>query len=152
MDKEFFLKTNYVDKLRNIDPNSLGLWGKMNVHQMAEHMVLAFKTANGKIKVEEIITPPEKIQRSQEFILSDIPFKENTKNVLLPSEPFPIRNGNYQEVLDKLEAEIVEMFRVYDENPDLKLRNPIFGDLDRNLQIHLLHKHATHHLKQFGLM
>ncbi len=115
-------------------------------------MVLAFKTANGKIKVEEIITPPEKIQRSQEFILSDIPFKENTKNVLLPAEPFPIRNANYQEVLDKLEAEIAEMFRVYDEKPDLKLRNPIFGDIDRNLQIHLLHKHATHHLKQFGLL
>ena len=152
MDKEIFLRTIFVDKLRNVDPNSLGLWGKMNVHQMAEHMVLAFKTANGKIKVEEIITPPEKIQRSQEFILSDIPFKENTKNVLLPAEPFPIRNANYQEVLDKLEAEIEEMFRVYDEKPDLKLRNPIFGDIDRNLQIHLLHKHATHHLKQFGLL
>ncbi|MBK7231156.1 MAG: hypothetical protein IPH93_02485 [Saprospiraceae bacterium] len=152
MDKEIFLRTIFVDKLRNVDPNSLGLWGKMNVHQMAEHMVLAFKTANGKIKVEEIITPPEKIQRSQEFILSDIPFKENTKNVLLPAEPFPIRNANYQEVLDKLEAEIAEMFRVYDEKPDLKLRNPIFGDIDRNLQIHLLHKHATHHLKQFGLL
>lgn len=60
MDKEIFLRTIFVDKLRNVDPNSLGLWGKMNVHQMAEHMVLAFKTANGKIKVEEIITPPEK--------------------------------------------------------------------------------------------
>ena len=30
--------------------------------------------------------------------------------------------------------------------------NPIFGDLDFAANVQLLHKHALHHLRQFGLV
>ncbi|MBK9270966.1 MAG: hypothetical protein IPM48_05170 [Saprospiraceae bacterium] len=151
-EKEHFLKNELIHKLHQLDPEARGLWGKMNAHQMVEHLVDAFKIGNGRTVVKDILTPLDKIEKIQAFVLSDIPFKENTKNVLLSEEPEPIRNPNYQEVIHSLAFEIEEVFRVYDQNEKLLLRNPIFGDLGRQLQISLLHKHASNHLRQFGVM
>lgn len=55
----------------------------MNAHEMVEHMIGSFKVANGKIGIREIVTPLERLDKLQAFIMSDIPFKENTKNALM---------------------------------------------------------------------
>jgi hypothetical protein len=34
----------------------------------------------------------------------------------------------------------------------LTTRNPFFGDLNFAENVHLLHKHALHHLRQFGVV
>lgn len=149
--KENFLRFEFIPHLKNLDPQAKGSWGKMNVHQMVEHMSYAFRLANGRIQVEKILTPEDKIPRMQAFVLSENPFKENTPNALLPDDPIPIVHPDYADALGELKNEISEFFRVYDAQENLKIRNPFFGDLDRELNVSLLYKHALHHLRQFGI-
>ncbi len=95
MDKKLFLTSKFINLLQPLDPNSNGKWGLMNVHQMVEHLIESFKVANGNVIVNEIITPLEKLEKMQSFIRSEIPFKENTKNALMPDTPAPIINIDY---------------------------------------------------------
>ena len=69
MNKKLFLTSKFINLLQPLDPNSNGEWGLMNVHQMVEHLIESFKVANGSIIVNEIITPFEKIEKMQSFII-----------------------------------------------------------------------------------
>ena len=151
-DKNQFLQHQFIKLLQDADPSTQPKWGRMSFQHMVEHMVLVMKNANGKLKVAEMKTPPEKIQAFQDFIMSDKEFRENTKSPAFPEEPLPLRFSSVQEGIDKLEKEIKDYFNVYEATPGLKITNPVFGDLDYELSSTLLYKHAQHHLKQFGLL
>ena len=72
--KENFLKNEYLPLIRSLNPNSNRKWGKMNVHQMIEHMTEAFRMGNGKDVYTGILTPEERLPKAEAFILSDLPF------------------------------------------------------------------------------
>ncbi len=151
MNKAAFLREEFSKNLRKLAPDAKGNWGVMNAHEMVEHMIRSFKVANGKIAVREIVTPLERLEKLQAFIMSDIPFKENTKNALMGERPDPIQHMHFEEAIQELENEINYMFEVYKAKEDLQIRNPIFGDLNFEQNVALLYKHAVHHLKQFGI-
>ena len=83
--------------------------------------------------------------------MSDKPFRENTVNPLLPKDPAPVTLPGVEQALHELEMEIEHFFSVFDANQELSTRNPIFGDLNFEMNVHLLYKHSWHHLKQFGV-
>ena len=86
-EKENFLRTNLISYLQRLNPSTPPKWGKMNVQQMIEHFAGdAVRNASGKLKMERILTPPEKLQKVREFMMSDKPFKENTINPLMGTE------------------------------------------------------------------
>lgn len=122
--KENFLKKDYIPKLQSLDPNASARWGKMNVQQMIEHMIDAFHNANGKKVFSGILSPDERIEKMQAFLLSDKPFKENTKNVLMPEDPLPVRYSTVAEAIDVLEREIYDFFSYWEINKNTSLRNP----------------------------
>lgn len=147
-----FLQHELIPILRNADASAPSQWGKMSFQHMVEHMVLVFKSANGKIKTLEVKTPADKIAAFQEFIMSDKEFRENTKSPAFPEEPLPLHFHSAEEGINKLQKEIADFITVYESTPGLTITNPVFGDLDYNLSVNLLYKHAVHHLKQFKLM
>ena len=53
---------------------------------------------------------------------------------------------------EKLQKELDYFFEEFTANSGLKTRNPFFGKLNYEMNVQLLHKHAMHHLKQFGLV
>ncbi len=136
--------------LRQIPPNTQPLWGVMTLQHMVEHMADALRMANGKDQYTQLITPEDKIEKMQAFILSDKPFRENTPNPLLPKVPGPCRNGSLSESIEELEKEIDDFFSYFEQHPDARLLNPFFGYLNFDLYLRLLAKHARHHLRQFG--
>lgn len=148
--KAAFLRSEFVNKLRGIDPGTKGLWGKMNVQQMVEHMSYAMRQASGK-DLYTIMTPAEHLPRMQAFMMSDKPFRENTPNQLLPDEPEPAKQATIEASLQELQAEIDHFFGVFANETDKTITNPFFGDLNYEMQVQLLHKHAWHHLQQFGV-
>jgi hypothetical protein len=153
MEKESFLRTKFVACLQRLDPATAPRWGKMSVQQMIEHFAGdALRNASGRLKIETIITPPENLERFREFMLSNKPFKENTRNPLMGEEPPPLRYKTVQGAIGALQQELICFFEVFEKNPDLITRNPFFGDLNFVQNIHLLHKHALHHLRQFGVV
>lgn len=84
-------------------------------------------------------------------MLSEKPFKENTPNPLLSEVPAPVRNISAEEALSELQTELNYFFSVFEKNNLQVTRNPFFGDLNYEENIHLLNKHVIHHLRQFAV-
>ncbi len=110
----------------------------------------AVRVASGKLTVP-VVTPAEHLPKMQDFIRSDKPFRENTRNPIMPEVPAPVRQPTISKALDKLQAELDYFFEVFRANEKLTTTNPIFGELDYELNVQLLYKHAVHHLRQFGV-
>jgi hypothetical protein len=151
IEKENFLRTRLVRYLQQIDPSTPPLWGKMNVQQMIEHIAGFIMVASGRKQFDTIVTPSERLDKMREFLMSDKPFRENTKNPLLGEEPEPLRYKTVQGAIGALQQELIYFFQAFEANPNLITRNPIFGDLSFEQNVQLLHKHALHHLRQFGV-
>ncbi len=149
MDKKEFLVSEFCEILLSIDENTKPLFGKMNFQQMVEHFSDSVRIANGKAIVDfeqdDAITEKMKI-----FMMSDKPFRENTPNPLIPDEPGAVKNNTIQDAIAELQQEINDFELYFNQHPEAKMRNPFFGNLNFDEWIHLLHKHALHHLKQFG--
>lgn len=143
-----FLREEYVPALEMLDANTAGRWGKMNVQQMIEHMSEYIGIANGRIPME-IVTTEEHLPRMQSFLATEKPFRENTPNALMSDTPPPVKWGTKEEAVAELKREIDRFFSVYDKEPKMVIANPFFGMLGFEQQVQLLHKHATHHLRQF---
>jgi hypothetical protein len=150
-EKTDFLRHRFISLLRQIPSDTPPHWGKMTLQQMIEHFADTVRIASGKTVHTELVTPPEHLQRLRDFILSDKPFKENTVNPLMPAVPAPVINISSEEAISELQKEIDFFFRVFEKNNLQVTRNPFFGDLNFEQNVHLLHKHALHHLKQFGV-
>lgn len=151
MDKFNFLKAEFPQLLRRLDPNAKGAWGVMNAQQMAEHFAESVSFATGKNN-QALHTPAEQVEKYKEFAMSEKEFRPNTKNVLMPEMPDPVKKATMEEAVKAVEEEISHFETYFRNNPGATLTNAIFGDLNFEEWTHLLHKHAVHHAKQFGLL
>lgn len=152
IEKENFLRTKLVAYLQQLNPATTARWGKMSVQQMIEHYAGdAVRNASGRLKTDNILTPPGNLERMREFMMSDKPFKENTKNPLMGEEPAPLRYKTVQGAIGALQQELIYFFEAFEKEPGLITRNPFFGDLNFDQNVQLLYKHALHHLRQFGV-
>jgi Protein of unknown function (DUF1569) len=148
--KANFLKNEYTKVLTQLDANAPRKWGKMNVQQMIEHMSDYIRIASGK-NLLEVVTPEDRLPRMQGFLASEKPFPENTLNILMPEEPLLVKHANKEDAIKELQTEIDHFFAVHAQEADKVTPNPFFGHLVYDQQVQLLHKHATQHLRQFGL-
>jgi hypothetical protein len=147
-----FLKHRFISLLKQIPSDTPPQWGKMTLQQMIEHFADSVRIASGKTVHTDIVTPTENFQRVRDFMLSDKPFRENTANPLMPEVPAPVKNISCKAALEELEGEMKYFFTVFEKNNLKVTRNPFFGDLNFDENIHLLYKHASHHLRQFGVV
>lgn len=85
--KLHFLKKELIPLLKQIPPQMAPRWGKMNVQQMIEHFTDAVHVAAGTGPDVPLITTEEALPKMQAFLESDKPFRENTRNPLLPQTP-----------------------------------------------------------------
>lgn len=146
--KEEFLKNDFIPLLEKLDADEKAKWGIMSPQQMIEHFADAVKNASGRLLLPSL-NEGEKLEKSREFLMSETPFKHNIDNPLIPKEGIPHRQPDLQSAINKKELD--HFFLVFEKNPDLKTGNAFFGQLDYNMNIQLLHKHAVNHLKQFGV-
>ncbi|MCX7743175.1 MAG: DUF1569 domain-containing protein [Flavobacteriales bacterium] len=149
--KEKFLSETWFDYLYALNGTEKPLWGKLSAQGMIEHMVDSVAIAYGK-QVHALQTPPEMIEKAKAFAMSDKEFKPNTKNSLMGDEPAPLRHENIKDAIQELHQEVSSFFTFYHNYPQAIVTNPFFGDMNYKEWLHLLYKHARHHLKQFGLI
>jgi hypothetical protein len=150
--KEAFLKNELIPLLKTLQPGRKGQWGKMDGQQMVEHLRDVFKVANGKIVLPLVNTDPARLERDRAFIMTDIPFRENTRVPVMPEEPRAHKYASLDEAIAKLQPELEDVFTVYEADPLKTTHNPMFGELNYEQQVNLLYKHAMHHLRQFRLV
>ncbi|HEY0679745.1 MAG TPA: hypothetical protein VGD17_15780 [Chitinophagaceae bacterium] len=145
-----FLLNEFPQLVRQLDGNAKGNWGLMNAQQMVEHFILSVKNASGKYKLPAV-NEGEVLVKSRAFLFSEKQFRENTKNPLI-GDPLPPHYPSMEAAVAKLQLELNYLAEVFQNNPSLTTHNPIFGELDFEGNVQLLHKHAMHHLRQFGLV
>jgi hypothetical protein len=148
--KEKFLKEEYMPLLKKLKGDEKGTFGKLSPQGMIEHMSDSVGIAYGRIK-QALHTPENLVPRFREFALSDKEFKPETKNALMGDMPDPLRKENMEAAIEELEGEINAFMEFYKQDPHKKVLNPFFGEFNYEEWLHLLHKHAHHHLKQFNL-
>ena len=152
LEKEYFLRSRFIYCLHQLAPDTKPLFGKMSVQQMIEHFANdSLPTASGKRVFSVILTPADKLPKVRAFMLSDSPFKEGTRNPLMSDEPAPPVHHTVQASIGALQMELIDFFDHFEKNPTATTRNPFFGDLSFEENVHLLYKHALHHLRQFGM-
>ncbi len=146
-----FLKINFIELLKKLRGSEVPEWGKMNAQQMVEHFGDAIEDALGKNN-HTLITLPDKLEATRAFMLSEKDFKPNTKNSLMSETPAATKLPDLAAAIARVENNIKEFEIFFSENPEKKVMNPFFGELNFAENIHLLHKHALHHLRQFKLI
>lgn len=148
--KASFLRNEFTGLLSQLTADTQRRWGKMAAQQMIEHMSYSLRQANGK-DIYELVTPEEQVPKMQAFLMSEKPFKENTPNVLIGEDTIPNNRANIADAITELREELDHFFDVFDKEPNKKIMNPFFGELNYEMWVQLLHKHAWHHLNQFGI-
>jgi len=151
MEKEKFLTEEYIILLKKLKADEKPQWGVLSAQGMVEHMTDSIGIAWGRLN-EPMQTPPEFVEKAKGFAMSDKPFKPNTKNSLMSETPAQLRHANLEEAIKELENEVLLFTTHYQFNLEASVTNPFFGDLNYGEWVHLLHKHATHHLKQFSVI
>jgi hypothetical protein len=149
--REEFLKKYFIPLLEKLQKDKKGQWGKMNAQQMVEHLADSVKNASGKL-ILPLVNTGESLQKSRDFLMSDHSFKQEIKNPLIPEEGFPLRKADLESAIDKLQKELNYFFEIFEKHTEMKTRNPIFGELDYKMNLQLLNKHFSHHLRQFGIL
>ena len=150
MNKLHFLQHEFVNMLNKIPAETPATFGKMNVHQMIEHMSYAFKQASGLIPLDAA-NNEEVTSKMYNFMMSEKPFRDNTPNPYLPDEPEAPFHSSIHESLDNLQMDINFFIETFQHQSEEKVLNPFFGHLNFEERVHLLYKHALHHLRQFGI-
>jgi len=148
--KADFLRNEYAGLLTDLPADAPRKWGKMNVQQMIEHMSEYIRIASGRSVVPSV-TPEETLPRVRAFLESEKPFRENTPNQLLPDDPTPAKHTSKEAAIAELQEEVGHFFKSYEQEPGRAIPSPFFGVLNYEQQVQLLHKHSTHHLRQFGI-
>jgi len=146
-----FIKNDFPAMIKKPKGDEIPEWGKMNPQQMIEHMTDSIRIADEKI-THAVHTPLEDLPAYKGFMMSEKPFRPNTKNKLMDENPPAITNSTLQDAVQELEDEIDYFVNYFEQQPGRVTSNPIFGDLNYGEWVHLLHKHMVHHLKQFRLM
>jgi len=151
MEKQRFFTAEYIPLIKKLNGNEKPQWGLLSAQGMIEHMTDSIGIAWGRVK-EPMVTAPEHLEKAKSFAMSDKEFRPNTKNSLMAEQPAALRHSNIDDAATELENEVFLFLSFYDFNPEAVVSNPFYGELNYKEWLHLLHKHATHHLKQFAVL
>ncbi len=141
----------YCSKLSLLNKDVKALWGKMCPQHMVEHLILAVKMSNGKLKLE-CFYPPEKIPSLKRFLMSSRPMPKLFVNPVVGKDLRPLKYSSLEEAIEKLKNEIDDYVLFFENNPGAKPVNITFGELNKEEWDVFHKKHFTHHLSQFGLL
>jgi hypothetical protein len=151
MNNEQFITQELIPLLRRLDGSEQGAWGVLSAQGMVEHLTNSFGEAWNRIP-RSLQTPAEALPKWREFALSDKEFRPNTKNAMMSEAPTPLRHATITDAVKELEQEVASFVAYHKANPGINVMNPFFGELSYDEWLHLGHKHARHHLRQFHLL
>lgn len=153
MDKSAFISSELFISLQQLHADAMPKWGKMNAQQMVEHLVDFINLSVDKIHFP-LAVPEEDLPKYKAFLMSEKPFRENTKApaTVLGENPLPIKLDSVESAIHQLQIAVSDFFSFFAENPDKKTLHPAFGWLNNEEWLMLHFKHISHHLRQFELI
>jgi oxepin-CoA hydrolase/3-oxo-5,6-dehydrosuberyl-CoA semialdehyde dehydrogenase len=139
-------------KISQLKEDTIPKWGIMTSQHMIEHMEYMYDMAIGKIETE-IATPTKHLEKYEDSLWNYIAMPERVNHPNLKvGETEDLRYGSLDEAIKALFTAYDNYEKFFEENPGVKTKNAVFGNLDKFHWDLLSRKHYHHHFKQFGLV
>lgn len=141
------------DCLSQLKAETKPKWGIMSPQHMLEHLEYTYKIASGEIQDFEVATPEKILEKVHNSLYNYDKFPKNTKFPQLENDK--LDDLKYPDLTTAIENFKVqrEAYKTYFKaHPEAKLKNIVFGELNRYEWYLLERKHLNHHFEQFGLL
>ncbi|RED43260.1 oxepin-CoA hydrolase/3-oxo-5,6-dehydrosuberyl-CoA semialdehyde dehydrogenase [Winogradskyella eximia] len=128
-------------------------WGIMTAQHMIEHLEYTYKIASGEIQGFEIATPSTILDKVHNSLWNYDKFPKNSQFPQLEKDTLePLKHPDLATAIEKFKAQREKYIEFFKENPEAKLKNLVFGELNKYESYLLERKHLNHHFEQFGLI
>jgi len=139
--------------LSNLKADVKPKWGIMTPQHMIEHLEYTYKIASGEIQDFEISTPEKILEKVKNSLWNYKKFPQNSQFPLLEKDTLDtLKHDNLATAIEKFIAQRNNYLEFFKENPEAKLNNIVFGELNKYEWYLLERKHLNHHFEQFNLL
>jgi len=139
--------------LSKLKADTKAKWGIMTPQHMIEHLEYTYKIASGEIQDFDVATPEKILEKVHNSLYNYKKFPQNSQFPLLEKDTLDkLRHTDLITAIEKLKEQREKYLQYFKENPDAKLNNMVFGELNRYEWYLLDRKHLNHHFEQFGLI
>ncbi|OBX22714.1 MULTISPECIES: phenylacetic acid degradation bifunctional protein PaaZ [Bizionia] len=139
--------------LNKLSADTKPKWGVMTPQHMLEHLEFTYKIAAGDIQDFEIATPEKILEKVHASLYTYDKFPMGTNFPLLEKDKLePLKYPNLETAIAEFKAQREKYVNYFEENPEAKLKNLVFGELNKYESYLLERKHLNHHFEQFNLL
>ncbi|RMA57650.1 phenylacetic acid degradation bifunctional protein PaaZ [Ulvibacter antarcticus] len=143
---------NIPEYLSKLTSDTKPKWGILTPQHMIEHLEMTYKIASGELQDFEVATPEKYLEKTFESLYNYEKFPKNTNFPMLEKDTLDaLSHPDLETAKSKLLEAREEYIAFFKENPDVKLKNIVFGDLNKFEWYLLERKHLNHHFEQFNL-
>lgn len=142
-----------IEELVNrLDEKSKPKWGMMTPQHLMEHLEFFTLMAVGDVEVE-IYTPEKHLEKYRDSLWNYKAMPREFKHPMLKKDSTEdLKYNSFQEAREAYLKAYDQYLEFFKNNPGIKTRNPVFGELDAYHWKLLNRKHLNHHFSQFGLI
>ena len=128
-------------------------WGIMTPQHMIEHLAYTYRIASGEIQDFEIATPEKILEKVHNSLYNYAPFPQNSQFPELEKDTLaPLQHPDLQTAIAEFNTARAAYLSFFKEHPEAKLKNMVFGELNKYEWYLLERKHLNHHFKQFDVL
>jgi len=139
--------------LFRLKPDLKPKWGIMTPQHMIEHLEYTYKIASGEIQDFDIATPEKQLEKVHASLYNYDKFPKHSQFPHLEKNKLDnLRYPDLETAIKKFKEQRKKYLEFFKENPDAKLKNLVFNELNRYESYLLERKHLNHHFEQFGLI
>lgn len=149
---ELFLYEEFPQLLQKLEDNQVAKWGKMNVHQMVEHLAQVISISNGRFTATANADVERLTYRKTRFFEQEYPFPRGFRVEMVSEEPIPPMFPQFDQSKEFLLNQLQRFLDYHSEHPDLTPVHPVFGAMNYNEWVEFQSRHIKHHFQQFGIL
>lgn len=139
-----------LDKLTE---NTQPKFGSMTPQTMVEHLEYSYRIAAGEIQDFEVITPQAKLEKVHATLYNYHPFPKGFDFHLAErSRIGEAKHENLEMAKEKMLEARTTMLQFFRDNPGVRTKHGVFGDLTGYEWGLMERKHLNHHFEQFNLL
>jgi len=128
-------------------------FGSMTPQTMVEHLEYSYRIAAGEIQDFEVITPESKLEKVHATLYNYRPFPKGFDFHLAErSKINEAKHENLAVAKEKMLESRATMLQFFKDNPGVKTKHGVFGELSGYEWGLMERKHLNHHFGQFGLL
>lgn len=148
------MTTERIQKaLEKLTENSKPKWGILTPQHMVEHLEEGYRILSGEIQDFEIATPEKVLEKVHASLYNYEKFPRNSHFPTMKKDELEdLKHPDLETAKEKMLEARENYLNFFKENPEAKLKNMVFGMLNRYDSYLLERKHLNHHFEQFGLI